>query len=93
MLKLVVLNLTAVADILTTSRPLGRRDPGAAYKDPHVGAEVVPGPLPVLLNTHEVDDGGATGHDSEVEDEGGPGGGGDKDLTKGIFKFNFLYLY
>ena len=85
MLKLVVLNMAAVANIFTTSGPQGRGDSGAGDEDPHVGAEVVPGPLPVLLNTHEVDDGGATGHDREVEDEGGPGGGGDKDLIKGIF--------
>ena len=66
---------------------LCRGDPGAADEDPHVGAEVVPGPLPVLLNTHEVDDGGATGHDREVEDEGGPGGGGDKDLIQSSYVY------
>ena len=55
---------------------LCRGDPGAADEDPHVGAEVVLGPLSVLLNTHEVYDGCAAGHEGEVEDEGKRRGGG-----------------
>ena len=45
--------------------------------------------MTVLLYAHEVDDGGSAGHDREVDDEGGRGGGGDKALVQVI---EFLYF-
>ena len=44
---------------------------------------LVLGPLPVLLDAHEVDDGCAAAHDGDVEDEGGRGGGGHQEEGEG----------